>query len=141
MKTNEIENKEMPAVFRTLIDELIANWDRFDTAARDVFRKDEREMTRFELRDKYGYSHNFYTSDKELHERNAKAAEKSVQNMLNRVRKITGPVKEFKGIYVSNGELNGVVVGENGSASVQTVVAGGHSVQRLHVRVLVHKLK
>lgn len=36
-----------------------------------------------------------------------------------------------------DGTFNGTVVGENGSATITTIIAGGYNIQRLHYRVLV----
>ena len=37
-----------------------------------------------------------------------------------------------------NGEFNGIVIGERGTASIRTILAGGYNIQRLHYRVLVN---
>lgn len=37
-----------------------------------------------------------------------------------------------------NGEFNGIVIGERGTASIRTIMAGGYNIQCLHYRVLVN---
>lgn len=52
-----------------------------------------------------------------------------------------GKLVDMKNISVKGGSLNGVVVGETGRcARVETIVAGGYNIQRLHYRVLVFPL-
>lgn len=50
------------------------------------------------------------------------------------VTNITGPIKDAKNLYISAGDLNGVVIGEKGAAKVQTFSAGGWNVQCFHFR-------
>lgn len=44
-------------------------------------------------------------------------------------------------MHVQNGEIAGVIYGENGSATIQTIGAGGYNIQRFHFRTLVHELE
>lgn len=50
------------------------------------------------------------------------------------VSRITGPIKDAKHLYISAGDLNGVVIGEKGAAYIQTFSAGGWNIQRFHFR-------
>ena len=53
-----------------------------------------------------------------------------------------GVITDTTGLYVgNNGSLNGFVRGENGSAFVETIMAGGFNIQCLHYRVLVKMVK
>ena len=62
--------------------------------------------------------------------------------LVNKVTDITGEITDITRLYVANdGSLNGVIIGENGTAKVETIVAGGYNIQCLHYRVLVHKIK
>lgn len=36
-----------------------------------------------------------------------------------------------------DGSFNGIVIGENGSVNIETILAGGYNIQKLHYRVLV----
>ena len=68
-------------------------------------------------------------------------------DLMTRVTKITGTITDAKGLYIENGDINGVIVGERGQAKVQTIGAGGYNEhvildsgrrgQRFHFRVLV----
>lgn len=139
-KETAIKN-EFPAVFTELKEELIKHWNEYDKAQREKFRNDTAGMTRKEIINKYGYGSSKYNpSDWAIESRNEESAEFLVKDMFFRVREITGSVKELSGVHVSGPALNGTVIGENGSAKIETIMAGGYNIQRLHVRVLVHKL-
>jgi len=59
-----------------------------------------------------------------------------------RVTFIVGKILDAKGLTIgSNGEINGLVIGDKGKATVNTISAGGYNVQCFHYRVLVKKLK
>lgn len=55
-------------------------------------------------------------------------------SLVDSITGITGPITDARHLYVSGGELNGVIVGEKGVAKIQTYSAGGHSVQCFHWR-------
>jgi hypothetical protein len=60
---------------------------------------------------------------------------------LERVKDITGVITDAKGLTIGgNGEINGIVIGEKGSAKVNTISAGGWNIQCFHFRVLVDKI-
>ena len=70
--------------------------------------------------------------------REAEAKEKI---LINRVNKEVGTIVKALNLKVGfNGELNGVIQGENGKCKIETIYAGGYNVQCLHFRVLVHKV-
>lgn len=53
---------------------------------------------------------------------------------VENVTQITGPITDAKGLCMSGGDLNGVVLGEKGAAKVNTFSAGGWNIQRFHFR-------
>lgn len=62
--------------------------------------------------------------------------------LVDKVTAITGDITDISELYVADdGSLNGRIIGETGTAKVETIVAGGYNIQCLHYRVLVHKLK
>lgn len=86
------------------------------------------------------------TSDEQIHADNTRAAKSIILEFLNRVTKITGPVIDWSGLGVTSGNnglatLNGVVIGEDGKAKVESITAGGYNIQRLHIRTLVKEIK
>lgn len=62
-------------------------------------------------------------------------------DLYYRCSAVVGIIKDATGITMGmNGSLNGIVVGDEGKASVRTILAGGYNIQRLHYRVLVKAL-
>lgn len=66
-------------------------------------------------------------------------------NLLNKVSSKVGNITDLSDLTTTSGNneivLNGVVTGENGSVKVQSILAGGHGVQRLHIRTLIKEIK
>lgn len=62
-------------------------------------------------------------------------------DLYHRCSAVVGIIQDATGITMGmNGSLNGIVVGDEGKASVKTILAGGYNIQRLHYRVLVNAL-
>jgi hypothetical protein len=66
-------------------------------------------------------------------------------NLLNKVSAKVGNITDLSDLTTTTGNneivLNGVVTGENGKVKVQSILAGGHGVQRLHIRTLIKEIK
>lgn len=66
-------------------------------------------------------------------------------NLLNKVSAKVGNITDLSDLTTTSGNneivLNGVVTGENGKVKVQSILAGGHGVQRLHIRTLIKEIK
>ena len=73
-------------------------------------------------------------------------------NMVEKVTKITGEIIDMSAVSVGgDGNLNGIVIGQDGKAKLETILAGGynHNVildsgrrgQILHYRLLIHQIK
>lgn len=64
-------------------------------------------------------------------------------DLIRRVTKITGTITDASMLRIGeqNGELNGLVEGQDGKAFVETIGAGGYAIQRFHYRVLVKPIK
>lgn len=62
-----------------------------------------------------------------------------ILDLIKRVTKVTGTITDASALRIGeqNGELNGLVIGEEGKAFVETIGAGGYNIQRFHYRVLV----
>lgn len=66
-------------------------------------------------------------------------------NLLNKVSAKVGNIIDLSDLTTTSGNneivLNGVVTGQNGKVKVQSILAGGHGVQRLHIRTLIKEIK
>ena len=139
--------KTMPEEFRTLKNTLVERWDAFDLERKEFFRKKSEEMEYREFIRQYKYSAYdlaWHTSTEEIHKKNEKDAEYFIIDLYNRVKGITGEVTNWKGIRLTMGNsfpvLEGQVEGKEGIAIVETILAGGYNIQRLHIRTLVHSI-
>ena len=83
--------------------------------------------------------------DEKIKARNERDGKNLILDLLKRVTKITGPVMDWSGLHLTQGNmglvLNGLVIGEDGKARVESILAGGYNIQKLHVRVLVKAVK
>lgn len=71
-----------------------------------------------------------------------KEVENKYEDLVNRISKVTGEIKDCQNLYIANnGSINGYVVGEKAKAKVETITAGGYNIQCLHYRVLVNKIR
>ena len=95
------------------------------------------------------YSYNDYDfmkiDDKKLEATNEKEAKALIIDLYNRVKEITGEVESWEDVHATQGAqgmvvLNGTVKGKEGVAQVESILAGGYNIQRLHIRVLVKAL-
>lgn len=139
---------EVPEVFKSLIDELVTTWDAWDKDRRERLRKVFNELGSRECfkRGYTGADYEFrHITDEKIHENNTRDAKALILDLYSRVKDITGEVTNWSGIEATQGTggftvLNGVVIGKEGRAKVESILAGGYNIQRLHVRVLVHEI-
>ena len=81
--------------------------------------------------------------EQELNDFLDKEEKAKIFDLIARVTKVVGTITDASGLSIGyqNGELNGIVIGTNGKAEVETIGAGGWNIQIFHYRVLVKKLK
>mgnify|MGYP003298741862 CR=1 FL=1 len=143
----EILLNEIPEIFNSLRDELVAEWDRWDLVRREDLKKQYRELgykVFFERNTRAGYEF-MYKTEEQIHATNVQDAKLLILDLYYRVKGITGEVTDWDGIETEIGThgftvLNGIVIGKEGRAKVESIYAGGYNIQRLHVRVLVHSI-
>ena len=144
-KQVELETKiefEMPPIFQQCKEDLAKDWTETDIRRREIMKEKRRELPWKEFRKAYSYNQEqeYGKTDEEFMRINLRDAELFIIDLYNRVKAITGEVTDWKNIHYGGKALNGYVVGENGTARVETILAGGYNIQRLHMRVLVHKM-
>lgn len=62
-------------------------------------------------------------------------------DLILRVNKVVGVITDAGGLMINNkGNLDGIIVGEEGTAKIETISAGGYNIQCFHFRTLVHEL-
>lgn len=129
---------EVPECMKQMEAELIRQWNSWDIETRNQLWKRSEEIgieklsqSILEFMDK---------TDEEINQENEQKAKFFVLDLYNRIKDVTGEVTEWDNIHYSKGALNGIVEGKEGTASVESILAGGYNIQRLHVRVLVHQI-
>lgn len=141
---------EVPECMKTMMHELIADWDEHDKERRERLMKVYREVGYAAFFkgtpekhhwDTHTYAdYNFmHLTDEQIHTTNARDAENFIIDLYNRVYTITGEVTNWDGIHYGGKALNGEVYGKLGRVRVESILAGGYNIQRLHIRVLVHE--
>lgn len=68
---------------------------------------------------------------------NHRSIESLVLDLQNRIAYKVGEITDYSGLHVDMKALNGIVKGTLGTCRVESILAGGYNIQRLHVRVLV----
>lgn len=146
---------EVPEILKQMEVQLVAEWDRWDHERQERLQKkyDEVGYNAFfkgtpehHFWDKHTYAdYEFMNKDSEaIHNDNVKFARQEVLDLFIRVKEVTGEITDWSGIECEQGNsfpvLTGVVVGKEGKVSVETILAGGYNIQRLHIRTLVHSL-
>ena len=136
--------KELPESVLQMRDELVEKWDGYDKSKRDFLCNEYSRLGYKEFSQKYRHAgHEFRKlTDDQIHSRNERDAKNLILNLYNRVVEITGEITSWRNIYLTQGAhfsavLNGYVEGKQGRAYVESILAGGYNIQRLHVRVLV----
>lgn len=117
---------------------------------RDIEDKFENQYLHAPFRKEFGvsldYAQNLWKlTPEQIHANNVKEGKRVILDLTDRVTKITGPITSYAGLRLTQGNggwavLNGFVEGEDGKASVESILAGGYAVQRLHVRTLVREI-
>lgn len=147
MERESILIREIPDVLKGLQAELVERWDRWDIERKERIRADYRELDYKEFSKKYTHADVMFKnkSDEQIHNDNVQAAKSLIIDLIYRVRSITGEITDWSDVRASAGTggftvLNGLVIGKEGRARVESITAGGYNIQRLHIRVLVHSV-
>jgi len=144
--------KEYKAEYSRINEELKAfgyraRWDKADpnyAAYHELEEVDDKQRKRF--RQAWTHVTQFIGHEKSYDEymRHVVAEEKKRKYdfILDRVCSIVGTITDASNLSVgAKGDLNGYIIGTDGTASVKTIGAGGYSIQCFHHRTLIHKMK
>ena len=82
-----------------------------------------------------------WMSDDEIMNYAKLAGKEFALDLINRTKAIVGNVTNWEHLRYGVSGLDGIVYGDKGKASVNTIVAGGYNIQRKHYRVLVKAIK
>lgn len=144
---DEIFIKEIPESMRRMQMELVERWDAYDIERRNTILQDYREMGYKAFCKKHNAADRdfMYKTNEQIHKANEDDAKAMILDLYNRIKDITGEITDWSGVEAAIGTwgmtvLNGVVIGKEGRAVVESIFAGGYNIQRLHVRVLVKSI-
>ena len=134
--------KEIPYSMKQLQNELVARWNEYDFKRKNDLKTQYKEMGYRDFLKKCkhtGYKF-MQLSDDFIIKENEKNAKALIIDLYYRINHITGEIMDWSNIFCSGNALNGIVIGREGKAKVETILAGGYNIQRLHIRVLVHSI-
>ncbi len=135
---------EIPESIKQLQSELVTSWDEYDKRKK-AYLKEQYNLLKYDLfikKHKHAGYDFISTDDEVLHRRNVEDARMFVLDLYNRVKEMTGEITSWSGVHLENGAngipaLNGFVIGKEGRVKVESILAGGYNIQKLHIRVLV----
>lgn len=63
-------------------------------------------------------------------------------DLIGRIMSTVGTITDAAALYIGpDGDINGIIVGTEGKAKIQTIGAGGYNIQCFHFRTLIHEIK
>jgi hypothetical protein len=154
----EEENENLPEIFKEAIKAIADRWTEYDRIDLDEMNAKLAEMKKYNpnSRDKadrekydelYRAFHKRFPWQKEDYLRsgeenwmkvNTDEATYFIKDLIRRLRNKVGEVTDLGELTLCGTALNGRVTGTKGTTYVETILAGGYNVQRLHNRVILH---
>jgi len=133
---------EIPDSMKEMQAELVERWNGYDFERRAKLQNDYKELgyKEFSKGKTRADFDMMRKTDSEITKDNEKSAKDLIIDLYYRINEITGEVTDWMNIRCSGMALDGIVIGKEGKAKVETILAGGYNIQRLHCRVLVHSL-
>lgn len=144
LKKEAIVANKYPEEFKELKTNLVEEWTRYDLNRKANLRAKYNELGYKEFMKQYKWAgYDFMRkTEEEIRKDNNRTADALILNLWNRVNEKVGDPTGYD-LHLENGNsiegiaLNGTVVGTEGTARVESILAGGYNIQRLHIRVLV----
>ena len=149
--------EEMVDNFADLINQLTEAWLDYyknlfiDEQEQKAKRNEDRKnLTKSEFTNKHSYRYHYNFEEKidvwtEKREEATRARSRQeaiyfLYDLRFRVMDYIGCITDYSELHCGLKSLEGFVRGTLGTAEVRSIWAGGYNIQRLHVRVLVHKV-
>lgn len=109
-------------------------------------KREERQMHKESFARRWSWMFPYmegYKFDEEKLDRDLKnEADRKYDFIIERTNAIVGTITDASNLYIGeDAELNGYIIGDRGTAKVQTIGAGGWNIQRFHFRTLVHEMR
>lgn len=145
--SKEAELDRIPDILKQYREVLIRSFDRNDQDRKDFYKQQFEELGYKEFIRKYRYTARQFMLEpaEETHKTNVRTAENLITNLWNRIKDICKDVTDCK-LYLANANewegicINGTITGSGGTAKVESIMAGGWNIQKLHIRTLVNKI-
>ena len=142
-KMTEKEEKlyDMPPLFLELIDAMIPECEKSIEYIYEHIRQLKATGTPVsKLYKAFGsdYDKAMAWDKNEIRQLAERRAQAYVSDLYRRVTKKVGDIVDYHDLYLNGPAINGVVVGEKGTTRLETIMAGGYNIQRLHLRVILH---
>lgn len=130
---------EVPEAFKEARQTLVNNWVTWDILRRNIIKKRRAELDYKEFRKLFTYCEEdaYNKTDEQFRKIEEVKADAWLLDLYNRVKEICGDITDCSHVRWGGKCLDGVVYGTKGKAIVNTIVAGGYNIQRLHLRTLV----
>lgn len=142
-KIKENKLSELPECFKQTIEYLTTEWTKSDIALKEHLKNEFTALGMDAFYKQYSSpKYSFYRrgTEEDFKKVNGKNAKDLITDLINRVTKVVGSITDLSDIQFKGNSLNGFVSGEQGRCRIETIVAGGYNIQKLHYRVLVHKI-
>ena len=147
LKKEEILLTMIPDSVKQMQLELVNLWDKYDEERRERVQFAYAAMSRKAFYERFTHADYLlrFKTDAQIHKENVEAAKYLILDLYHRVEHITGEITDWSNVHATCGAqgmtvLNGFVVGKEGRCEVESILAGGYNIQRLHVRVLVKEI-
>lgn len=137
---NKIEN--LPESLKSMSEYLNQVWSEYELNRKRNLKQEYEKLGYKEFFKKYSceaYNHT-HKSDEEIRKEVETDVKFSILDLLNRVSEVAGEIEDWNNVRWLGKALNGTLKGSKNNVRVETIVAGGYNIQRLHYRVLVHKI-